>query len=105
MRARPKPSQRGGIPTLGRVGTPPPRGVPRSGPQSFDLSLSWAHNSFVEFDYRRARQQMVRDLRRMGIRDERVLAAMERVPRHRFVRPEDVDVAYGDHALPLGEGQ
>jgi len=48
---------------------------------------------------------MVRDLRRMGIRDERVLAAMERVPRHRFVRPEDVDVAYGDHALPLGEGQ
>ncbi len=48
---------------------------------------------------------MVQDLRRMGIRDERVLAAMARVPRERFVRDEDVDVAYGDHALGIAEGQ
>src|SRR2546426_9559632 len=48
---------------------------------------------------------MVRDLRRMGIRDERVLAAMGRVPRHRFVREEDQDVAYDDHALGIAEGQ
>jgi len=41
----------------------------------------------------------------MGIRDERVLAAMARVPRERFVRDEDVDVAYGDHALGIAEGQ
>src|SRR6266446_4034874 len=51
------------------------------------------------------RDQMVRDLRRMGIRDERVLAAMAKVPRERFVRDEDRDVAYGDHALQIGEGQ
>jgi len=44
-------------------------------------------------------------LRRLGIRDERVLAAMARVPREEFVRPGDRDVAYGDHALPIGEGQ
>ncbi|HEY7624707.1 MAG TPA: protein-L-isoaspartate(D-aspartate) O-methyltransferase [Candidatus Limnocylindria bacterium] len=56
-------------------------------------------------DPRSEREQMVRDLRRMGIRDERVLAAMSRVPRERFVREEDVDVAYGDHALGIAEGQ
>ena len=48
---------------------------------------------------------MIRDLMRMGVRDERVLAAMARVPRERFVREEDLDVAYGDHALAIAEGQ
>ena len=56
-------------------------------------------------DFESERTQMVRDLRRMGIKDERVLAAMEKVPRERFVRDEDVDVAYGDHALGIPEGQ
>jgi protein-L-isoaspartate(D-aspartate) O-methyltransferase len=56
-------------------------------------------------DFEDERAQMVRDLRRMGIRDERVLAAMARVPRERFVREDDVDVAYGDHALGIAEGQ
>ena len=57
----------------------------------------------VAFAYER--EAMVRDLRRMGIRDERVLAAMAKVPRERFVREEDRDVAYGDHALGIAEGQ
>jgi len=48
---------------------------------------------------------MVHELSRMGIRDERVLVAMARVPRERFVREEDRDVAYGDHALAIAEGQ
>jgi protein-L-isoaspartate(D-aspartate) O-methyltransferase len=56
-------------------------------------------------DFRYERELMVRDLRRMGIRDERVLAAMAKVPRERFVRDEDRDVAYGDHALGIDEGQ
>ena len=41
-------------------------------------------------------------LRRRGIRDERVLAAMERVPREAFVPPELQDEAYADSALPIG---
>ena len=46
-----------------------------------------------------------RQLRDRGIRDERVLAAMEHVPRELFV-PEDVrDLAYDDAALPLACGQ
>ena len=56
-------------------------------------------------DYERERLEMVRDLRRMGIKDERVLMAMAKVPRERFVREEDLDVAYGDHALGIAEGQ
>jgi protein-L-isoaspartate(D-aspartate) O-methyltransferase len=48
---------------------------------------------------------MVRHLRRLGIRDERVLGAMARVPREEFVREEDRAAAYGDHALPIAEGQ
>lgn len=40
-----------------------------------------------------------------GVRDERVLAAMAKVPRHEFL-PETIrGMAYGDHALPLGESQ
>jgi protein-L-isoaspartate(D-aspartate) O-methyltransferase len=56
--------------------------------------------------YRARRCAMVIvQLRDRGIRDERVLAAMERVPRHEFVPPERIDDAYGDHPLPIGEGQ
>lgn len=44
-------------------------------------------------------------LRDRGIGDPRVLAAMERVPRHEFVSPEFREHAYEDAPLPIGEGQ
>jgi protein-L-isoaspartate(D-aspartate) O-methyltransferase len=46
-----------------------------------------------------------RQLRRRDIADERVLAAMERVPRELFVPASIVARAYDDAALPIGEGQ
>ena len=46
-----------------------------------------------------------RQLRRRGISDERVLAAMGSVPREAFVPPELEAVAYDDAALPIGEDQ
>jgi len=46
-----------------------------------------------------------RQLRERDIADERVLAAMERVPRDLFVPPEVRDRAYDDAALPIGAGQ
>jgi protein-L-isoaspartate(D-aspartate) O-methyltransferase len=53
-----------------------------------------------------ARARMVeRQLRRRGIDDERVLAAMSEVPRERFVPPEVRRRAYRDGALRIGEGQ
>lgn len=39
------------------------------------------------------------------ISDEAVLAAMERVPRHKFVPGDYQDQAYEDHPLPIGHGQ
>lgn len=44
-------------------------------------------------------------LRARGVRDERVLAAMERVPRHEFAPEPYRNQAYEDHPLPIGEGQ
>ena len=46
-----------------------------------------------------------RQLRRRGIEDERVLAAMNAVPRERFVPPRESRRAYRDGALPIGSGQ
>ena len=56
--------------------------------------------------YREERLLMVeQQLRARGIRDERVLAAMARVPRHEFVPEEHLDEAYEDHPIAIGEGQ
>ncbi len=44
-------------------------------------------------------------LRARDIVDERVLEAMERVPRELFVPPEERPRAYDDAALPIGSGQ
>jgi len=44
-------------------------------------------------------------LYRRGIADERVLAAMGRVPRELFVPEEVREAAYADAALPIGDGQ
>ena len=44
-------------------------------------------------------------LRERGIRDERVLAAMSRVPRHEFTPEAFRNQAYADHPSPIGEGQ
>ena len=46
-----------------------------------------------------------RQLRRRGIQDERVLAALEQVPRELFVPEELRGLAYDDAALPIGSGQ
>jgi protein-L-isoaspartate(D-aspartate) O-methyltransferase len=52
------------------------------------------------------RRRMVdRDLRSRGIRDARVLAVMESVPRHLFVPERLQSLAYEDRPLPIGEGQ
>jgi len=53
-----------------------------------------------------ARERMVADqLRARGITDPRVLTAMGRVPRHRFVEEALAARAYGDYPLPIGEKQ
>ena len=53
------------------------------------------------------RKELVALLAKKGITDERVLAAIERVPRHLFLGDDNIfDVkAYEDIAFPIGEGQ
>ena len=52
------------------------------------------------------RQNMVdSQLRARGIRDQRVLDAMARVPRHDFVEERYREQAYEDHPIPIAEGQ
>jgi protein-L-isoaspartate(D-aspartate) O-methyltransferase len=48
---------------------------------------------------------VARQLRARDISDERVLDAMERVPRELFVPEHERDHAYADAALPIGHGQ
>ena len=52
------------------------------------------------------RRRMVEEqIRRRGIRDERVLSIMEEVPRHLFIPKEIRHLSYADYPLPIGEGQ
>jgi protein-L-isoaspartate(D-aspartate) O-methyltransferase len=44
-------------------------------------------------------------IRRRGVTDDEVLAALERVPRHEFVPKQYQSQAYADHPLPIGHGQ
>jgi protein-L-isoaspartate(D-aspartate) O-methyltransferase len=48
---------------------------------------------------------VVTQLRRRGLRDQRVLSAMERVPRHLFVPEPLRALAYEDEALAIGNSQ
>ncbi len=57
-------------------------------------------------DYLKQRIRMIdSQLRSRGIRDARVLKAMEKVPRHLFVGKTLMDQAYTDGPLPIGENQ
>jgi protein-L-isoaspartate(D-aspartate) O-methyltransferase len=58
----------------------------------------------ADFAERRARM-VERQLRRRGIEDERVLAAMGEVPRELFLPEAARSKAYADSALPIGEEQ
>ncbi len=51
------------------------------------------------------RRLMVKELREKGIQDERVLEAINRVPRHLFLDSSFLEFAYQDKAFPIGSGQ
>lgn len=56
--------------------------------------------------YEQAREKMVQQqLKRRGISDERLLKAMQEVPRHEFVPPAARSAAYSDRPLSIGAGQ
>lgn len=52
-----------------------------------------------------ARKRLIEELRSKGIKDERVLAAFENVPRHYFMHSDFRHIAYQDRAFRIGNGQ
>jgi protein-L-isoaspartate(D-aspartate) O-methyltransferase len=62
--------------------------------------------SIAEDAYSVLRKSMVEtQIRKRGIKDERVLRTMETVPRHEFVLPQSMGLAYSDEPLGIGGGQ
>jgi protein-L-isoaspartate(D-aspartate) O-methyltransferase len=61
-------------------------------------------NETTQFEAQR-REMVAQQLRRRGVRSERVLSAMSAVPRHEFVPAEQASAAYSDHAMSIGDGQ
>ncbi len=63
--------------------------------------------SMIEDNYKQRglRGKLVRKLRQKGIRDERLLEAIAKVPRHVFFDDALLGHAYEDKAFPIGEGQ
>ncbi len=57
------------------------------------------------YKLRGLRNKLVKKLTEKGIKDERVLAAIGKVPRHVFFENALIDHAYQDKAFPIGEGQ
>lgn len=51
------------------------------------------------------RRQLVKTVKAQGIKDERVLAAIGKIPRHFFFENALVEHAYEDKAFPIGSGQ
>ncbi len=57
------------------------------------------------YQHKGMRRQLITNLREKGIQDERVLEAMNNIPRHWFLDSAFNKIAYEDRAFPIGEGQ
>lgn len=57
------------------------------------------------FEARGKRKKLVEEIRSKGITDERVLAAIDKIPRHYFMDPAFLNHAYQDKAFPISSGQ
>lgn len=51
------------------------------------------------------RKQLIQSIRLKGIRDEQVLVAMQKIPRHFFFESSFLKFAYDDKPFPIGAGQ
>ena len=69
--------------------------------KAYNLLLMEDDAHFANLRNRMVTEQIVS----RGVTDERVLAALRRVPRHWFVPEEYANIAYSDSPLPIGHGQ
>lgn len=64
---------------------------------SFNLTDSYKHKGL--------RRRLAQTLKHKGIKDERILHAIEKIPRHFFLDSAFHELAYEDQAMQIGEGQ
>ena len=69
------------------------------------LILGADFNMADSFLYKGLRLQLVEEIRSKGINDERILNAIGKVLRHKFMDSSFVKFSYKDQAFPIGEGQ
>jgi len=91
----------------GQVFTPEPasRASPRVYYQTAAPEISSGVTRSSPMVSPRVRQAMVDRIAQQGVRDTKVLAAMQTVPRHQFIEPAFVGQAYIDASLPIGHHQ
>ncbi|MBQ0724011.1 MAG: protein-L-isoaspartate(D-aspartate) O-methyltransferase [Cycloclasticus sp.] len=63
------------------------------------------HHQGIGMTSQRTRDRMVQQLQQLGIKDQRVLEVMSKIPRHLFVAEALASRAYENTALPIGQGQ
>lgn len=57
------------------------------------------------YKHKGLRKKLIAEISEKGITDKRVLAAIEKIPRHLFMDSSFLEFAYIDKAFPIGEGQ
>jgi len=57
------------------------------------------------YKHKGMRQKLVNSIREKGIKDERVLSAINNIPRHLFLDSSFLEFAYDDKPFPIGSGQ
>lgn len=73
--------------------------------QEYKLYLE---SHFIEMDnfrHKGLRKKLIEEVRKKGIRNEDVLDAMSRVPRHLFMDSSFINFSYTDKAFPISSGQ
>jgi protein-L-isoaspartate(D-aspartate) O-methyltransferase len=60
---------------------------------------------FDSYRHKGLRKQLVQSIRQKGIGDEKVLKAIDTVPRHLFMDSSFLEFAYEDKPFPIGSGQ
>lgn len=69
-------------------------------------ALSACAEEYVSQDFKKLRNLMVTtQIEARGVKNRKVLEAMRKVERHKFVPKEYMSAAYEDHPLPIGEEQ
>jgi len=69
------------------------------------VCVPWGCSSGEQGHARRRESMVISQIVARGVHDARVIAAMRKVPRHRFVPPSLRAAAYSDSPLPIGSEQ